>query len=94
LNALKERAREREIATQTCKILRIRLIHCVRREQINHYENCRKEASEFLAHATHPTHRQLQPEWRNPEMALGLGTSVMDKSMYEESIQTRLFKKK
>ena len=42
-----QRARERQVAIETVRIVRRDLIHCYRREGVNHFENCRKEAKKY-----------------------------------------------
>jgi hypothetical protein len=71
LQANEQRARERQIAYETVKLLRQRVIHCYRKEGINHYEDCRKEAKEYYDTIIKKDMGQLQPDWANPEMKDG-----------------------
>ncbi|KAL7573280.1 hypothetical protein ACA910_003425 [Epithemia clementina (nom. ined.)] len=67
LNAVEQRARERQVAIETVKILRERLRTCARREGVNGHENCRKEALDYLEVINRRDIGQLQPNWRDPE---------------------------
>lgn len=67
LHANEQRARERQVAIETVKLLRQRVIECVRKEGVNHYENCRHEASDYYNTVTKKDMGQLHPEWANPE---------------------------
>ena len=59
------------MATETVKILRERVKQCYMKEGLNHYENCRKVAQDYVDVITSPANGQLQPEWANPEMKDG-----------------------
>jgi hypothetical protein len=67
LHDVEQRARERQVAYETVKLLRQRVIHCYRKEGVNHYENCRKEATDYYNVIIQKDLGQLQPEWSNPE---------------------------
>ncbi|GKY93663.1 hypothetical protein MPSEU_000333700 [Mayamaea pseudoterrestris] len=67
LHDVEQRARERQVAYETVKILRQRVIHCYRKEGVNHYENCRKEATDYYNTIIKKDMGQVQPEWSNPE---------------------------
>jgi hypothetical protein len=71
LHDVEQRARERQVAYETVKLLRQRVIHCYRKEGVNHYENCRKEAADYYNTIIKKDMGQLQPEWSNPEMKDG-----------------------
>ena len=71
LQAVEQRARERQVAYETVKLLRQRVIQCYRREGVNHYENCRQEATDYYNVVTKKDLGQLQPEWSNPAMKDG-----------------------
>jgi hypothetical protein len=68
LLATEQRARERQVAYETVKLLRQRVIHCYRKEGVNHYENCRQEAQDLFDIITKKDLGQLHPKWEKPEM--------------------------
>ena len=63
-----QRARERQVAYETVKLLRKRVIECYRKEGVNHYENCRKVAQDYFETIEKKDMGQLQPNWAKPEM--------------------------
>lgn len=67
LRSVEQRARERQVAYETVKILRQRVIECFRKEGVNHYENCRKESKDYYDLITDKDLGQLHPEWSKPE---------------------------
>ena len=71
LQAVEQRARERQVAYETVKILRQRVIDCYRKEGVNHYENCRKVAQDYYEIIIDKDMGQLQPDWSKPEMKDG-----------------------
>jgi len=68
LQAAEQRARERQVAYETVKLLRQRVIKCYRKEGVNHYEKCRKVAQDYYNVVIQKDVGQLHPEWANPEM--------------------------
>ena len=67
LQSIEQRARERQVAYETVKILRTRVIECYRREGVNHYENCKQPVEEYYNVIVKKDLGQLQPKWANPE---------------------------
>lgn len=67
LQATEQRARERQVAYETVKILRQRLIECYRKEGVNHYEDCRGVAKDYYDTISKKDLGQLHPNWANPE---------------------------
>jgi NADH dehydrogenase (ubiquinone) 1 beta subcomplex subunit 10 len=61
LHSIEQRARERQVAYETVKLLRQRVIHCYRKEGVNHYENCQDVAQDYYDIITKPNFGQLQP---------------------------------
>jgi hypothetical protein len=61
LHSIEQRARERQVATETVKLLRQRVIHCYRKEGVNHYENCQTEAQDYYNIIIKRDNGQLQP---------------------------------
>jgi hypothetical protein len=68
LRANEQRARERQVAYETVKLLRQRVIECYRKEGVNHYENCREVATDFYNVVKQKDLGQVQPNWKKPEM--------------------------
>jgi len=48
LKAKEQRARERAITIETVRLLRQDVIHCFRKEGVNHFENCREVSSTYF----------------------------------------------
>ena len=67
LHSVEQRARERQISYETVKLLRQRVIHCYRKEGVNHYENCQQVAQDYYDIITHPQMGQLQPKSSSEE---------------------------
>jgi hypothetical protein len=61
LQSVEQRARERQVAYETVKLLRQRVIHCYRKEGVNHYEKCKKEAQDLYNVISQKDLGQLQP---------------------------------
>ena len=68
MHDVEQRARERQVAYETVKLLRQDVINCYRKEGVNHYENCRDVAKTYYDLITKKDLGQLQPKWKNPEM--------------------------
>jgi hypothetical protein len=71
LHDVEQRARERQVAIETVKILRRRLVECVRKEGVNLHENCQEQAQAYYNQITKKDYGQLHPKWENPEMRDG-----------------------
>lgn len=67
LRANEQRARERQIAFETVKLLRQDVIHCYREHGVNHYEKCRKVAQAYYDVITKKGLGQVQPDWSDPK---------------------------
>mmetsp|Transcript_15361 Transcript_15361/g.21702 ORF Transcript_15361/g.21702 Transcript_15361/m.21702 type:complete len:109 (-) Transcript_15361:87-413(-) len=67
LLATEQRARERQVAYETVKILRKRVIECYRKEGVNHYDNCKKPVADYYDVIIKKDLGQVQPKWENPE---------------------------
>lgn len=68
---MEQRARERQIAYETVKLLRQRVIECYRKEGVDHYENCRDVGKAYYDQVIQKDLGQLQPNWTKPEMKDG-----------------------
>lgn len=66
--SVEQRARERQVAYETVRLLREDVIECYRREGVNHYENCHEVASKLYNVITKKDLGQLHPKWSKPEM--------------------------
>jgi hypothetical protein len=64
--ATEQRARERQVAYETIRLLREDVIECYRREGVNHYENCKDVAQKFYDLSQKKDMGQLHPQWKNP----------------------------
>jgi len=67
LLAAEQRARERQVAYETVRLLREDVIECYRKEGVNHYENCRDVAEKYYNLVKKKDLGQLHPNWKNPE---------------------------
>ncbi|KAL9178581.1 hypothetical protein ACHAXT_001919 [Thalassiosira profunda] len=47
LQSIEQRARERQVAYETVKLLRRDVIECYRKEGVNHYENCKEPVERY-----------------------------------------------
>jgi hypothetical protein len=64
--AAEQRARERQIAYETVRLLREDVIECYRREGVNHYQNCHDVTQRFYNVIQQKDLGQLQPNWQDP----------------------------
>uniref|UniRef100_A0A7S2IBJ5 NADH dehydrogenase [ubiquinone] 1 beta subcomplex subunit 10 n=1 Tax=Helicotheca tamesis TaxID=374047 RepID=A0A7S2IBJ5_9STRA len=71
LQAAEQRARERQIAYETVRILRKDVIACYRKEGVNHYDNCKEVTKAYYDVIIKNDVGQVQPDWSNPEMKEG-----------------------
>jgi hypothetical protein len=69
--AAEQRARERQVAYETIRLLREDVIECYRREGVNHYENCKDVNEKFYNLSQKKDMGQLHPKWKNPAKADG-----------------------
>jgi hypothetical protein len=67
LQAVEQRARERQVAYETVRLLRQDVITCFRKEGVNHYENCKEETEKYYKVIIKKDVGQLQPNWENKE---------------------------
>eukprot|EP00542_Grammatophora_oceanica_P021038 CAMPEP_0194031096 /NCGR_PEP_ID=MMETSP0009_2-20130614/4358_1 /TAXON_ID=210454 /ORGANISM="Grammatophora oceanica, Strain CCMP 410" /LENGTH=99 /DNA_ID=CAMNT_0038671165 /DNA_START=113 /DNA_END=409 /DNA_ORIENTATION=+ len=63
LQGIEQRARERQVAIETVRLLRRDVIECYHREGVNHYENCKEEVQAYYNIIIQKDHGQLQPKW-------------------------------
>lgn len=68
LQSVEQRARERQIAYETVKLLRRDVIACYRKEGVNHYENCRKEYQALYDVISKKDLGQVHPKWSDEKM--------------------------
>jgi hypothetical protein len=67
LQANEQRARERQVAIETVRLLRQKVIECYRKEGVNHYENCKDLNQAYYDVIIKKDIGQLHPKWENPE---------------------------
>ena len=67
VQATQQRARERQVAIETVKLLRRRVIECYRKEGVNHYENCKDVAQDYYDVIVKKDNGQLHPKWADPK---------------------------
>lgn len=67
LQAAEQRARERQVAYETVRLLRRRVIECYRKEGVNHYENCTEPVNDYYNVIIKKDLGQVHPKWENPE---------------------------
>lgn len=71
LHDVEQRARERQVAYETVKLLRERVIECYRKSGVDHYEECRDVGKAYYDIIIKKDLGQLQPNWAKPEMKDG-----------------------
>lgn len=62
LQSLEQRARERQVAIETVRLVRQKVINCYRKEGVNHFDNCKKEKQDYYDLIIQKDYGQLQPE--------------------------------
>jgi len=67
LQAAEQRARERQVAYETVRLLRRDVIECYRKEGVNHYQNCKEVTERYYNLVVKRDAGQVHPEWHNPE---------------------------
>uniref|UniRef100_A0A7S4NIE6 NADH dehydrogenase [ubiquinone] 1 beta subcomplex subunit 10 n=1 Tax=Odontella aurita TaxID=265563 RepID=A0A7S4NIE6_9STRA len=67
LQAAEQRARERQIAYETVRLLRQDVITCYRKEGVNHYENCKEVCETYYNTIIKKDVGQVHPNWENKE---------------------------
>lgn len=60
---MEQRGRERQVAYETVKLLRQKVIECYRQHGVNHYEDCRDVGQQYYDVVIKKDLGQLQPEW-------------------------------
>jgi hypothetical protein len=63
LRDVEQRGRERQVAYETVKLLRQKVIECYRKQGVNHYEDCRDVGQQYYDVVIKKNLGQLQPEW-------------------------------
>jgi NADH-ubiquinone oxidoreductase subunit 10 len=66
LHDVEQRARERQVAYETVKLLRQRVIACYRKEGMDHYEHCRDVGQAYYDVIIKKDLGQLHPKWTDP----------------------------
>mmetsp|Transcript_30920 Transcript_30920/g.36073 ORF Transcript_30920/g.36073 Transcript_30920/m.36073 type:complete len:109 (+) Transcript_30920:53-379(+) len=63
LLATEQRARERQIAYETVRLLRKDVIDCYRKEGVNHYDNCKDVCKRYYDVVVQRDVGQVHPDW-------------------------------
>mmetsp|Transcript_21007 Transcript_21007/g.45803 ORF Transcript_21007/g.45803 Transcript_21007/m.45803 type:complete len:109 (+) Transcript_21007:73-399(+) len=63
LKSTEQRARERQVAYETVRILRKDVIDCYRKEGVNHYEKCRDVCERYYHVVAKKDVGQVHPDW-------------------------------
>ena len=67
LRATEQRSRELQVAYETLRLLRQKVIQCYREHGVNHYEKCREVGKAYYDLITKKDLGQLQPDWSDPK---------------------------
>jgi hypothetical protein len=67
LRGNEQRARERQVAYETVKLLRQKVIQCYRMHGVNHYEECKGVGQAYYDLISKKDLGQLQPAWSDPK---------------------------
>ena len=67
LLSAEQRARERQVAYETVRLLRKDVIDCYRREGVNHYDNCKEVTEKYYKVVVKNDVGQLHPDWADKE---------------------------
>ncbi|KAL3811877.1 hypothetical protein ACHAXA_005543 [Cyclostephanos tholiformis] len=65
LQSIEQRARERQVAYETVRLLRRDVIECYRREGVNHYENCKGPVEAYARVVLKQDIGQVHPEYKD-----------------------------
>ena len=63
LQAAEQRARERQVAYETVRILRKDVIECYRKEGVNHYDKCKDVCEKYYNVVIKKDVGQVHPDW-------------------------------
>lgn len=63
LQSIEQRARERQVAYETVRLLRQDVIACYRKEGVNHYENCKEVVERYSRVVLKRDVGQVGPKW-------------------------------
>mmetsp|Transcript_15602 Transcript_15602/g.29433 ORF Transcript_15602/g.29433 Transcript_15602/m.29433 type:complete len:109 (-) Transcript_15602:168-494(-) len=67
LLSAEQRARERQVAYETVRLLRTDVIDCYRKEGVNHYENCKEVTEKYYRVVVKKDLGQVHPNWADKE---------------------------
>jgi hypothetical protein len=65
LQSIEQRARERQVAYETVRLLRRDVIECYRREGVNHYENCKAPVERYARVVLKQDVGQVHPDFQD-----------------------------
>ena len=65
LQSIEQRARERQVAYETVRLLRRDVIECYRKEGVNHYENCKVPVERYARLVLKQDVGQVHPDFKD-----------------------------
>mmetsp|Transcript_13352 Transcript_13352/g.12949 ORF Transcript_13352/g.12949 Transcript_13352/m.12949 type:complete len:109 (-) Transcript_13352:285-611(-) len=65
LLSTEQRARERQVAYETVKLLRKKVIQCYREAGVNHYDDCKEHTERYYKVVVQNDVGQVHPKWEN-----------------------------
>lgn len=71
LQSIEQRARERQVAYETVRLLRRDVIECYRKEGVNHYENCKAPVEKYAKVVLKRDVGQVNPEYKDEKKNYG-----------------------
>ena len=71
LQSIEQRARERQVAYETVRLLRQDVITCYRKEGVNHYENCKEPVEKYAKLLLKRDVGQVNPTYKDESKNYG-----------------------
>ncbi len=71
LQSVEQRARERQVAYETVRLLRRDVIECYRKEGVNHYENCKAPVEKYAKVVLKRDVGQVNPVYKDEKKNYG-----------------------
>ena len=65
LQGIEQRARERQVAYETVRLLRKDVILCYRKEGVNHFENCKEQVEKYARVVLKRDVGQVNPTYKD-----------------------------
>lgn len=76
LQSIEQRARERQVAVETVRLLRQDVIACYRKEGVNHYENCKEPVERYVRLVLKRDVGQVNPTYKDDGKNYGFNWNV------------------